>query len=121
LQTLSEYAIGEWEGLAFRHLAETHDFVGRARADLHFAPPGGETLAQVSERVVAALQEIHDRHQGEQVLIVGHGAAFAVALGSVLDADPARWVDYPIANCSLTELVLSPSPYVNFFNSTQHL
>jgi broad specificity phosphatase PhoE len=118
---LSEYAIGEWEGLAFSHLAETHDFVGRALADHHFAPPGGETLAQVSERIVAALRDIHDRHQGERVLVVGHGAAMAVALGSLLNGDPACWIEYPVANCSLTELVLSPSPYVNFFNSTQHL
>jgi broad specificity phosphatase PhoE len=55
------------------------------------------------------------------VLVVGHGAALAVALGSILNDDPRSWVEYPVANCSLTELVLSPTPYVNFFNSTQHL
>jgi broad specificity phosphatase PhoE len=121
MEGLAEYAIGEWEGLAFSRLAEQHDFVGRAVKDPHFAPPGGETLAAVSIRIVAALREIYNRHEGEQVLVVGHGAAFAVALSSLLDSDPARWVEYTVANCSLTELMLSPSPYVNFFNSTQHL
>ena len=121
VEGLAEYGIGEWEGLAFSHLAEQHDFITRALADHHFAPPGGETLASVSSRIVDALTQIHHRHEGERVLVVGHGAALAVALGTLLNGDPARWVEYPVANCSLTELVLSPSPYVNFFNSTQHL
>ncbi len=119
---LREYAIGEWEGLPFSHLAEEHDFVGRALIDPDFSPPGGESLAEVTGRMVAAIRNIHDRHGAdERVLIVGHGAAMAVALGSLLNDDPARWIEYPVANCSLTELMLSPSPYVNFFNSTQHL
>jgi len=119
---LAEYAIGEWEGLAFRSLADQHDFYGRTRGNLDFSPPGGESLNSVSARIVTTLQSIHDAHQSEEsVLVVGHGAALAVALGTFLNDDPRCWVEYPVANCSLTELVLSPAPYVNFFNSTQHL
>jgi hypothetical protein len=44
-----------------------------------------------------------------------------VALGTLIEQDPGRWTNYHFANCSLTELVLSPTAYVNFFNSTQHL
>ena len=122
VDNLREYAIGEWEGLSFSYLAAQHDFVGRALKDPQFAPPGGESLATVAERTVAALEDIHERHDAsEKVLIVSHGVALAVALGSLLNKDPSRWIDYPVANCSLTELMLSPSPYVNFFNSTQHL
>lgn len=119
---LREYAIGDWEGMPFRELQERHRFVQIAREDQDFAPPGGESLRQVAERMVAAVNEIHTRHAPDaRVLVVGHGAALAVALGSLLDRDPARWTDYPFANCSLTELVLSPAPYVNFFNATHHL
>ena len=119
---LQEYAIGEWEGLAFAALAQEHDFYDRSRSDIDFTPPGGESLKTVSDRVVAALKNIHAEHESEQkVLVVGHGVALAVALGTILSGDPRSWVDYPVANCSLTELVLSPAPYVNFFNSTQHL
>lgn len=122
VDALREYAIGEWEGLPFAHLAKEHDFVTRATQDPDFAPPGGESLRQVSERIVTAIQEIHRAHgDSERILVVGHGAALAVALGYLLDQSPARWTDYHFANCSLTELVLSPAPYVNFFNSTQHL
>jgi broad specificity phosphatase PhoE len=119
---LREYAIGEWEGLPFRDLAETHEFVDRATADPDFAPPGGESLRAVANRIVPAFERIHEAHAtDERVLVVGHGAAMAVAMSTLLGGGPSSWVDYHFANCSLTELVLSPTPYVTFFNSTQHL
>ena len=121
-EDLREYAIGEWEGLPFRALAEDYDFVNKSTQDTEFAPPGGESLAQVAARIVPALQEIYCRHETEnRVLVVCHGAATAVALGSLIDGGPKHWTKYQFANCGLTELVLSPSPYVNFFNSIQHL
>lgn len=121
---LREYAIGEWEDLPFRHLYDEFNFVNLARADLDFAPPGGESLRQVSGRMVPAIRELHDRHvesDNEKILLVSHGAALAVALATLLEADPAGWTNYHFANCSLTELVLLPEPYVNFFNHTLHL
>jgi broad specificity phosphatase PhoE len=119
---LREYAIGDWEDTPFTDLAARYQFVELATADHDFAPPGGETLRQVADRIVPALTAIHDAHSDdERVLVVGHGAAMAVALGALIDGDPGRWTNYHFSNCSLTELVLSPVAYVNFFNSTQHL
>lgn len=119
---LREYGIGDWEGLPFQLLAQQHRFVELATQDHDFAPPGGETLRQVAARIVPAVREIDALHGGDaRVLVVGHGAALAVALGAILDQDPAQWTSYQFANCSLTELVLSPAPYVNFFNATHHL
>lgn len=119
---LREYAIGEWEDKTFEELASRYQFVELATGDHHFAPPGGETLREVADRIVPAMQEIHRRHQhDERVLLVGHGAALAVALATLIDHNPGAWTNYHFSNCSLTELVLSPSPYVNFFNTTLHL
>lgn len=122
LEELREYAIGDWENMRFKDLAEAHDFVGRATSNPAFEPPGGESLAAVADRLSSAIDGIAAAHDPEErVLVVSHGAALAVAVGVLLHNDPARWVDYHFSNCSLTELVLSPAPYVNFFNSTQHL
>lgn len=119
---LREYAIGDWENMRFKDLSARYKFVEQATADHDFAPPGGETLRQVAERISAAVRDIHERHdESERVLVVSHGAVMAVALGTLLDQDPGRWTNYQFANCSLTELVLSPAPYVNFFNTTHHL
>jgi broad specificity phosphatase PhoE len=122
LEDLREFDIGEWEDLPFQTLHEEHDFPDRAAGEPDFRPPGGESLREVAERIVPALQSIHQSHPGDdRVLVVGHGVALGVAVGALLHGDPGRWSDYQLANCSLTELMLSPTPYVNVFNSTQHL
>lgn len=121
-EDLREYGLGDWEDMRFADLAGTHGFFERIASDPDFAPPGGESLRAVAARTAGALLEIHRSHgDAERVLVVGHGAALGAALGQLLGGDPARWVDYQVANCSLTELVLSPAPYVNFFNATGHL
>lgn len=121
-QGLREYGIGEWEGMPFKELAKEHDFVNRATADPSYAPPQGESLQEVADRMEQALLEIDAKHNAnEQVIVVSHGAAMAVALGVLLHQDPAQWVDYHFQNCSRTQLVFEPSPYLNFFNDIGHL
>lgn len=117
---LREWDIGEWEDLPFSELAKQHDFMGKIRQDPHFQPPRGESLAQVATRMVKALNEINECHEGS-VAVVSHGAAMAVALAQILDEDYHRWSHYLCENCSLTELVLGEKSYVNFFNRTEHL
>ena len=121
-QDLREYAIGEWENMPFKELVGVHDFISKATDNPNFAPPGGESLNCVAGRIVEGLQRIDARHGPEAtVLVVGHGAAMAVALGVLLDGDPGKWVEYQFGNCALTELIMAPNAYVNYYNTTQHL
>ena len=118
---LREWGIGAWEDTPFSDLQKTHDFMGKVRKDPHFEPPGGgESLAQVTTRMVAAIRQINASHEGA-VAIVSHGASLALALAVLLDNDANSWGQYLVDNCSLTELVLGDNPYVNFFNRTEHL
>lgn len=120
-EDLREWGIGEWENTPFPELQKQHDFMGRIRQDPHFEPPGGgESLARVANRMVAAIREIDNGHDGP-VAVVSHGASLALALAVILDNDWHRWGHYMVDNCSLTELVLGDTPYVNFFNRTEHL
>jgi len=122
IEGLREMGIGEWEDTRFSELAETHDFINRTNQDIHFSAPGGESLAQVAERVTDALNEIDARHSdNDRVLVVSHGVALAVALAVFLHDSPAHWGKYHFNNCSLSELVLSPEPIVRRFNETAHL
>ena len=119
---LKEMSIGEWEDMPFRDLVDRHDFINRMTADIHHAAPAGECLAQVSERVTAALREIDAQHsEDETVLVVSHGVALAVALATLLDNNPARWIDYQFHNCSLTDFELTPAPVVHTYNEYMHL
>lgn len=79
-EELGEVRYGDWTGRTLEELRE--DDVWR-RA--HFYPsgttfPGGESLAQVSARVVAAIDELCARHDGEVVAVVAHGDVIRVAI-----------------------------------------
>jgi len=119
---LREYGVGQWEDLPYRQLADEHDFFKRIGSDPDYAPLGGDSVNAVARRIVPALARIHALHRGAStVAVVGHGAALAIALAALLDGDPGRWTHYPLANCSITELVLSPEPLIAAFNRTEHL
>ena len=120
-QDLREYAIGVLEGTPYQALVDEHRFFDKVRKDHGYAPPGGESLADVCRRVVEALARSANAYQGEDVIVVGHGAAIGVALGSLLDGDPTRWNHYGIKNCSITELCLQPRPKVLRLNDIAHL
>ena len=121
-ERLREWHLGDWEGLLFRELDEQHGFYKRVAREPDFRPPGGESLRDVAHRYEAALRDIAARHEtpdaDTQVAVVGHGAALAVALATLLDRQPARWLSYAIGNCSITELLLQPEPYVDTYNNT---
>jgi broad specificity phosphatase PhoE len=75
----------------------------------------------VMARVTGALARIARAHRGEEVVVVGHGAALGIALGELLHGDPMRWQKYHLANCGLSELVLEPEPKLLAWNQTDHL
>jgi probable phosphoglycerate mutase len=75
-------------------------------ADPGFAPEGGESLLHVSNRMTEVIRQFLERHSGEKVLAVSHGAAMALALARLLDDDPLAWGNYVFQNTSITELIL---------------
>ncbi len=119
---LAEMSIGDWEGMSFKALESDHQLIAQLTADEMFAPPGGESLYQVSQRVTAAFYDIDAQHStGETILVVSHGVALAVAIAHFLEDSPTKWVNYHFNNCSLTEFILSPAPVILNFNQHAHL
>lgn len=117
---LSEYHLGDWEGLSFRTLWEEKKLFENMKTDPEFRPHGGESPRQVGERLSGALRRIALRHAGERVVVVSHGGALSLAFGMILDNDYTRW-DRMMKNCAISELVLVPSPELLSFNQTDHL
>ncbi len=79
---LREIHQGEWQGLLVTEIEARYSeaFHLRKQDPLKVAPPGGETVQQVRERVVSAIEAILQRHPHERVAVVSHGFALAVAL-----------------------------------------
>jgi len=77
---LREINQGEWQGLLVTDIQARYAELFRDRiANPHtVAPPGGETVAQVEERVYQSLEDILQRHPDETVAIVAHGFVIAV-------------------------------------------
>jgi len=119
--SLREYGIGVLEGTHYRELLERHRFFDRIREDPAYAPEGGESLEAVLVRMQRALHRIAATHRQQDVIVVGHGAATALTLAHLLEADPFAWSRYQIHNCSVSELYLEPEPRLGLFNHTAHL
>jgi broad specificity phosphatase PhoE len=74
---------GEWTGKDYRSVVA--QFGDPLKADgvrdtIHDRAPGGESVAEVAERMRAAADEICLNHGGEQVLVFSHGLALTTLL-----------------------------------------
>lgn len=86
---LLEPDAGDWTGQSLERVSRKPEWRAVQRHPSGFRFPGGESLAEMQARVVAALGRIVARHQGQTVVAVFHAdpikAAVAWALGVHLD------------------------------------
>lgn len=84
---LREVHLGEWQGKLAKDVqtAESDIYWQRRKYPAVVAPPGGETAIQVQERLLAAINDIVERHPAETAAIVSHGFAIAVTLAYFRD------------------------------------
>lgn len=115
-----ELDYGDWDG---RPTAEVPAEAWAAwRADVDFAPPGGESLARLTARVHDALDELASRVAGRRVVVVSHVSPIKAAVGWAvgLGAEVA-WRTF-VAPASITRLGFGPAgSSLRGFNETAHL
>lgn len=121
LDALMEYGIGLLENTLYEELHGKVGFFRKIAADFHYAPTGGESLTEVMTRMLAAFSEIGQKHAGEEVVVVSHGAAMAIALAGLMDGKPFPFFHYHTSNTGLSKLVLSDPSRLDFFDRTDHL
>ncbi|GAG33244.1 unnamed protein product [marine sediment metagenome] len=93
LPELREMYFGDWEGMTLAEVRENYpDKLEKREADvLHFEPPGGgESIADLSKRILPCFQQIIEKQKGHDILIVGHGGVNRVILGHALGLDLDR-------------------------------
>jgi broad specificity phosphatase PhoE len=99
---LPDRRMGEWELVPWPTIATAGDDVFFAR------PPGGESLADVADRLGSLLADINDRYRDRRVLLVAHDAIVAV-LRYLIEQPSlenfARQLRVPAANASITRWV----------------
>jgi probable phosphoglycerate mutase len=119
-EDLREYDLGSWEGKSYAELFKEHHLWHHIRTDPDFAPHGGESPRQVTDRFSAALRRIALAHQGGCVVVVAHGGALSMALAELVEGDYTKW-GRVMDNCAVTELALDPEPELLHFNLNAHL
>ena len=77
---LDEINQGDWEGVVVSEIAERYPelFLQWGRDPRAVRPPGGESIREVHDRVIDAVQEIALRHSGGTVCVVTHKTAIVV-------------------------------------------
>jgi len=121
---LREIGLGVWEGLTEVEVAQRFgDMVARRRRDPEgVVPPGGESLSQVRSRVLRVMREILDRHEGETVAIVAHGAVNKMVLLDAINAPLSSYWRIRQDNAAINIVEFGGSqPRVRLLNGTAHL
>ena len=70
---LSEVRYGRWEGMVFDELIDDPDYIRYRERPIETATPGGETIAQVQSRGVAAVMRALAANPDRRILFVSHG------------------------------------------------
>jgi len=115
---LVELDFGDWDGLTYQEIAEiAPQQFNRWLADpAEVRPPNGETLLEMSQRVMEAINGIIAAHLGETVVVVTHGGPARVIVCHVLgiplseqwrirqDLAAVSWLDFDDRGASLSLL-----------------
>lgn len=121
---LREYHKGAFEGLTEAELRARYpaEYPGYIAKDLDYAPEGGESTRGVSARMTAVINEIKERHLGDNVLVVGHGGSLRAAMMALLGMPmDANW-RFVFGNCTLTVVdTYHDNAVLRLFNDGSHL
>ena len=122
---LREISHGHWEGLRRTEVeAQFPDEFNQWEDDpFTFAPPGGETGAQVVARAIPVVQDIIAAHSGLQVLVVSHKATIRLVIASFLGFDPRGYrdrLDQSPASLSVLDFKGPDRARLMLFNDVSH-
>ncbi|MDD2918236.1 histidine phosphatase family protein [Rhodoferax sp.] len=95
-QNLRERSFGSFEGSTYAELESRwpEDALRWRKREPDWAPPGGESLLALRERITATVDALARQHVGGQVVLVAHGGVldvlYRLATGQELQA-PRSW------------------------------
>ncbi|MBJ9340808.1 histidine phosphatase family protein [Citrobacter freundii] len=107
---LKEQAFGQFEGMPLELLRQKHPNDANAlfRLDAEYCPPGGESLAHASQRVMRFLQNLEDTSSHQQTIcIVSHGHVSQGTLAILKEGTVNSFPRYahPNASYSVIDLI----------------
>lgn len=120
-----ELSFGEWEGLTYPQIVENWE---DAMANFMQHPdimeiPGGESFPEVQQRAMTRLNELIQKHEGQTIVVVAHGAVLRTMLTAALHM-PLQYL-WSIRQFNTAVNIVrydeGANPTVELLNSTAHL
>ena len=103
-ERLREVSFGKLEGKTWTEMDDEIRAVQHER-NLDFAPPGGESYRRMLDRLGGFAEMLRERHPDEDVLVVGHGAAFrALAVRMLGLPDETFWSLSGLRSASISRI-----------------
>lgn len=124
VEGLAEADVGRWEDRSWVDIEANDNQAYRAfREDpVAFGYPDGENLAEVTDRVVAAVDDLAVNHAGEHVIVVAHSVVNRLYLGELLSVPVALRRRLPQDNCNISIVKWRPQKKkVVTVNAIDHL
>lgn len=107
---LQEQDFGEWEGRRPEDVAQAHPALWTDwQSGKVVAPPGGESLSAVAERVLSWVSEVSLSHAGRTVAAVAHGGVLQALLCGLLGTPLRSLWPYHLATADMAEVLLYPA------------
>jgi ribonuclease H / adenosylcobalamin/alpha-ribazole phosphatase len=101
----SECAFGAWDGLTFDEVRQRWpDELDAWLSSTSVAPPGGESVDALTQRVVAARDKTLERFADRTVVVVTHVTPVKVLVRLALEAPPQAMFRMELLPASLTEV-----------------
>ncbi|MGV0409650.1 bifunctional RNase H/acid phosphatase [Corynebacterium resistens] len=123
-ERLIEMDFGHWEGREFKEVRESHPEEHEACfSDPCQAPKGGESPEQVYRRVSELIDELAEKYQGRNVLLVSHVTPIKSVLRYAMCAggEIYRTIHLDLASLSIAEFYPGGASLVRTVNNTHYL
>jgi alpha-ribazole phosphatase len=120
---LCECNFGYVEGLTFKEIQDLYPALAEELSNWKAVTfPGGESLAQLNERVKTFLPRLENLKPSDNVIIVSHGGPIRLLICNLLGIDPAHWQQMRIDRASLSIVETYPQTAIlSLLNDISHL
>ena len=121
---IRECSFGEWDGLTFAEVQErSPEELAKWLAATDIPPPGGESFAQVADRVAKARRRLMEGYPNQAVLLVTHVTPVKTLISQAIDAPAHSVFRMHVNPASLSSVQWFGDGHasVNSFNETMHL
>ncbi|MCR5977178.1 histidine phosphatase family protein [Gordonia jinghuaiqii] len=120
---LIENDFGRWEGLTFTEASELDPQIHREwLSDITVPAPGGESFAQVAERIADTKNDLLERYSGQTVVLVSHVTPIKLMLRDALRVGPELLfsLHLDLASVSIAEYFDDGGSVVRLVNDAAH-